>query len=107
MSVEESWALPLVEKYVTAKEWNAMAEDAAAGLPQEKLPLLVGMLMYEGDPQVIQQTLSHIPQDFRSVIKDEAPKAFKDHSRLIYGTPNPPRSTSFTGLAAALEPQIH
>jgi hypothetical protein len=51
------------------------------------------MVMYEGDPEVIQQILFEMPQDVRAVMKELASQAFAAHAERVYGSATPPRST--------------
>jgi hemerythrin-like domain-containing protein len=91
LSLEEQRILPLVEKYVTAAEWGQMAAAAGAGMTPEEVPLMLGMVMYEGDPELIALTLSQLPPGVGAVMEEVAPQAFAAHSQLIYGTATPPR----------------
>jgi hemerythrin-like domain-containing protein len=92
MGMEEEHILPIVEKTITAAEWGRMVMEEGADTPQEHLPLLFGMMMYEGDPEVIQIAVSSMPAEARPVIKDLASQAFASYSELIHGTATPPRS---------------
>jgi hemerythrin-like domain-containing protein len=92
MNVEESRILPLVEKYITASEWDTMVKDAAADVPEQTLALAFGMMLYEGDPEVVGNALSRMPEEARPIIQRAASQAFASHSERVYGTPTPPRS---------------
>jgi hemerythrin-like domain-containing protein len=93
MAVEEEYALPLIERHITAAEWQRMAADAGAGIPPEALPLAFGLVMYEADPAVIEEVLLSMPEVVRPVLKPMAAEAFANHSEAVYGTATPPRST--------------
>jgi hypothetical protein len=92
MSAEEKRILSIVEKCVTAAEWDLMVQDGAAEGPQEQLPLVFGMFMYETDPDIIQQVLLRMPAEARPAIEEVASQAFAVHSQRIHGTATPPRS---------------
>jgi hypothetical protein len=49
------------------------------------------MVMYEGDPEVIQLILSQMPPEMRAVMKEQASRAFASHSERVHGTATPPR----------------
>jgi hemerythrin-like domain-containing protein len=91
MAIEEARILPLAEQYVMQSEWDAMAESAAAGL-HEDMPLVLGMIMYEGDPDVIQTLLSKLAGADASALRTVAAQAFTSYAQRIYGTGVPPRS---------------
>jgi hypothetical protein len=53
------------------------------------------MLMYEGDPEVVNAAIATMPEPVRPVIRElaEADQAFAEHSRLVHGTAMSPRIT--------------
>jgi hemerythrin-like domain-containing protein len=89
---EEERALPIIEKCITTTEWGTMVQEAAAGIPQESLALVFGMMMYEGDPEVMELILSYMPPEMRPGMKDLSRQAFVSHSERVHGTATPPRS---------------
>ena len=91
MNLEEAHVLHLVEKYIRASEWDLMIEELVAEIPQEDIPLIFGMMMYEGDPDVVQTALLHMPPEIRSVMQKRASQAFASHAEQVYGTATPPR----------------
>jgi hemerythrin-like domain-containing protein len=92
MRLEEHRILPLAEKYITAAEWHAMASESGRAIPQERVPLVFGMTLYEASPEDIQKTLSELPPEVRTVLQEQGPRAFSSHSERVYGTATPPRS---------------
>jgi hemerythrin-like domain-containing protein len=93
LSNEEDRVVPLMEQHITVVEWNEMVQQGAADADPAGLTLGFGMLMYEGDPEVIDHAIANMPPAARPVIKQLARQAFADHSRLVHGTATPPRST--------------
>ncbi|MEH0986026.1 hemerythrin domain-containing protein [Micromonospora sp. CPCC 205556] len=91
LRVEEEQVLPLIEKHVTASEWDRMVAEGAGDTPVELLPLMFGLMTYEGDPEVVQKAISQMPEEARPVIAGVAAQAFAAHSQIIHGTPTPPR----------------
>lgn len=94
LGAEEEYVLPLIEKHITADEWDAMAAEAVTGLPQDKMPLIFGLLMYDGTPEEIEDTLVNIPEQGRAAFAEMAPKLFAQYAEGIYGTPTPPREST-------------
>ncbi len=94
---EERHVVPLLEQHISAAEWDALVQKGAADADPAQLPLLFGMLMYEGDPEIIERALAAMPSDVRPVIATLAPQTFAEHSRAVHGTPTPPRSTELLG----------
>jgi iron-sulfur cluster repair protein YtfE (RIC family) len=93
LSMEEQRVVPIMERYITAADWNRVVETEVADADPEGLPLAFGMLIYEGDPEVIDKVISNMPPEVRSVIRELATQAFALHSELVHGTATPPRST--------------
>jgi hemerythrin-like domain-containing protein len=93
MNVEEQRILPLAEKYVTAAEWHAMAGASGAEMPSEKISLIFGMTLYEADTEVMENTLSSLPSDVRTMFDERGPRDFAVYSQRIHGTPAPRRSS--------------
>jgi hypothetical protein len=93
LGMEEERILPIAAKYMTAAEWDSLAQTATAGISPEDLAVIFGMMMYEGDPEVMQGILAKLPPQTGLALKTVAPQAFALHSQRIYGTATPPRST--------------
>ncbi|MEV8403814.1 hemerythrin domain-containing protein [Streptomyces niveus] len=91
MTMEEQEILPLAEKFVTAAEWDKLGEHGLAATPKKALPLSLGMMMYEGDPDVIKEILSHAPLVARLIMPIVAPRIYASQAKRVYGTPTPPR----------------
>jgi hypothetical protein len=70
-----------------------MAESGRA-IPQDRLPLVFGMTLYEANPEVMQKTLAELPPEVRSVLQEQGQRAFASHSERVYGTATPPRSSA-------------
>jgi hemerythrin-like domain-containing protein len=91
LAVEEDQALPLIERYVTAAEWEAMVAEGAAGAAPEQLPLMFGLMLYEADPELLDIVLAQMPPEMRSALTEQAAQAFGDHAQRVHGTRTPPR----------------
>jgi hemerythrin-like domain-containing protein len=96
LSMEEERVLPLIEKYVTAAEWDRMGQDAVAGIPLESLALMFGMTIYEAEPAVIEKVLSNLPEEARPQMLESGRQAFAAYSERVHRTATPPRSTSLS-----------
>jgi hypothetical protein len=92
LSAEEDRVVPLMEQYITVAEWHAPMESELAADPAQ-FALIVGLLIYEGDPHSIDQYVAAMPADARPGIRQLAAKTFADHSQRVHGAATPPRST--------------
>ena len=84
MQLEERLILPVIERHIFASEWREMVEDGATKIPAEVVPLLLGMLMYEGGSDAV-------PREVRVLLTDEAPRAYAAHCERVHGTSTPPQ----------------
>jgi hemerythrin-like domain-containing protein len=91
MALEEDQALPLIAEYITAAEWGAMVQEGGADVPQETMPMMFGMMMYEGDPEVVRLALSMMPPEVQGVMGDLAKQAYATHCEQVHGTSSPAR----------------
>ncbi len=89
---EEDRVVPLMEQHITAAEWNEIVQQGVADVDPADFPLGFGMLMYEGDPEVIDQAIANLPAEARPVVKQLAARVFAEHSEVVHGTATPPRS---------------
>lgn len=85
LGLEESEILPLAEKYVTADEWNQLAEHGFAKSAKKTLPLTFGMAMYGADPDLIKSLLAQAPPPLFGH------RLYASRAKRIHGTPTPPR----------------
>jgi hypothetical protein len=92
MRLEEERAVPLMEKFITAAEWSRMVQAGTAGIDLGDLTLGFGMLMYEGEPEVVDLAIAALPPETHAVIRQRAARAFASHSERVHGTATPPRS---------------
>jgi hypothetical protein len=92
LAAEDEQAVPLIAQYITAAEWGEMVAASAVGIEPEQMPLLFGMMMYEGDPEVIREAIDHMPPEVRPVMAELAAGAFARHAELVHGTPAPATS---------------
>lgn len=97
MNVEEQYVVPLIEDHVTLAEWNRLLQAGVANVDPSGMPLEFGMMMYEGDPDIVQATISTMPDELRSVIEQIASEAFASHAELVHGTATPPRGIDQSG----------
>lgn len=88
LRAEEQHVLPLAEQHVTPAEWGRLAQEVKK-LPVRVLPIAFGMLMYEGDPEVVRLILAEAPAVPRLLLPHLAPRAYARYARRVHGTPTP------------------
>ena len=89
LDAEERDILPLAALHLTSAEWAAIGENGATAVPRTKLPLLFGMLMFEGDPDVIRHMLASAPPLARALLPLIAPRAYAHYCGRVHGTRTP------------------
>ncbi|MFJ6120322.1 hemerythrin domain-containing protein [Streptomyces sp. NPDC092129] len=96
MAVEERDVLPLAEKHITAAEWKGLGDHGRDVFAKKEFPLCFGLMMYEGDPEVVKSVLEDAPLPVRVLVPRIAPRVFASHSKRVHGTATPPRATTRT-----------
>ncbi|MEV6904849.1 hemerythrin domain-containing protein [Amycolatopsis sp. NPDC051372] len=94
LGAEEDYVLPLIERHITAAEWDTMVARGAAELPAEKLPLVLGIMMYEGDPGAVEDALGNLPAEARDTVAELAPRLYADLAETLHGTRTPPKEST-------------
>ena len=74
---------------------------AELGSPSDAL-LVLGMSMYEGDDDIIDNIVFRMPDAIRADIRDTAAMAYAEHAQRIHGTTTPRRSAE---IRRAIGPQ--
>jgi hypothetical protein len=67
-------------------ELIAQELDVAA-IPKPRLPMVFGMLMAEGEPEVLRAMIGHAPLLPRLVVPRIAPRAYGRYTRQVQGVP--------------------
>ncbi|MFI6759227.1 hemerythrin domain-containing protein [Micromonospora sp. NPDC050417] len=91
LDTEEANLLSLIDKHLTAAEWAEVAAAGMAKLPKGKLPLTIGMALYEAEPEHVQVLKDAVPAPVWFIFSRLGPRAYAKHSRRIYGTATPAR----------------
>jgi hemerythrin-like domain-containing protein len=89
LDAEETRVLPLVARCITAAEWNELGEAGRAGIPRKDMALVFGMLMYEGDPEVVKIMLAPAPLPVRVLVPRLGRRAYRKHAVAVHGTATP------------------
>jgi hypothetical protein len=89
LDAEETRVLPLVARCITPAEWAELGDAGRAGIPRKDMALVFGMLMYEGDPEVVALMLAPAPLPVRVLVPRLGRRAFRRHAIAVHGTPAP------------------
>jgi hemerythrin-like domain-containing protein len=86
LGMEEEHILPVAAKHVTPVEWDQIGEAAGIEVDPALHQVGLGMLMYEGDPEVVELDMARMPPEVRELMKKTAPRAYEAHSLRVHGT---------------------
>jgi hypothetical protein len=75
-------------------EQQAMVTSDADDVTPERIPLIFGLMAYDGEPDVVREAIAHMPPEIAPVMLDIAGKAFAEHSLRVHGTATPPHVTA-------------
>ncbi|MCW2877538.1 MAG: Hemerythrin cation binding protein [Sphaerisporangium sp.] len=91
LHAEETHLLPIMARHITAEEWEEFTVQGMSSIPKRLMFLGFGMMLYEGDPEVIGIELRKLPPPLRRLLPPLGRLAFRRYARRIHGTPTPPR----------------
>lgn len=89
LDAEESRVLPLVARCITPAEWAALGDAGRNGVARSDLSLVFGMMMYEGDPEVVATMLAPAPLPVRLLVPRLGRRAYRRHALAVHGTATP------------------
>jgi hypothetical protein len=89
LDAEETRVLPLVARCITPQEWLALGEAGRGGIPRRSMALVFGMLMHDGDREVVRLMLAPAPLPVRVLVPRLGRRAYRKHAVRIHGTPTP------------------
>jgi hemerythrin-like domain-containing protein len=89
MDAEEERLLPIAARTVSQEEWEAMGAAARAGTPRSQSLLVLGMIVQDGDPEVVGLMLSSAPAPVRWLLPRLARRRYARHARAVHGTATP------------------
>lgn len=90
MDAEEERLLPIAARAITQGEWDAVGEAAKSGTPKAQMMLVLGMIVYDGDPELVDTLLlAGAPKPVRWLLPRLGRRAYRRHARAVYGTPTP------------------
>jgi hemerythrin superfamily protein len=83
LAEEEEQLLPLAARWLTQEEWDEIGEEGMAGVPRKQLTAVFGMIMKDGDPDVVRTMLSHVPPPVRVLLPRMAPRSYARYARRL------------------------
>jgi len=85
MQAEEQHVLPIATRTVTQAEWDALGERGVKGIPLSKGPLIFGIFMEVGDPEVVADELAKAPAPVRLLLRLTARRAWRRYRTRLFG----------------------
>jgi len=91
LDTEETRVLPLMAQHITPQEWDEFTERGMEAIPKGMLLTGFGMMLYEGDPDVLALEIAKLPAPLRPILPILARRAFRQYAHRIHGTASPAR----------------
>ena len=91
LDAEETRVLPLMAEHIRPEEWEEFTERGMEAIPKGMLLAGFGMMLYEGDPDVLALEIAKLPAPLRPILPVLARRAFRKYARRIHGTATPAR----------------
>jgi hemerythrin-like domain-containing protein len=89
LDAEEERLLPIAARTVTAAEWQELGDEGVKALRKSELPLVLGMVQYEGEPDVVADIVKQTPRLIRLLVPRLSRRAFRKHALAVHGTATP------------------
>ena len=93
LDAEESHLLPIMARHITEPEWAEFTARGMESIPRKQTLLGFGMMLYEGDAEVIAILLRDVPAPVRAILPTLGKNSFRRYAMRIHGTRTPPRGT--------------
>ena len=90
LDAEEQRMLPVAAATLTPEQWEHFRAVGRSG-SIARVPLIVGMLRYEADPERFRAMMADIPAPMRGTLLWLAGRSFRRFALRVYGTATPPR----------------
>ena len=90
LDAEEQQLLPLAANTLSAQEWKHFQTIGRSGRTAD-VPLTLGLLRYDADPQFFTALMAEMPQPVRAILLRLATRSFRAHAHRVYGSGKPPR----------------
>lgn len=90
LDAEEQQLLPLAAETLSAEEWKHFQTAGRSGRIAD-VPLTLGLLRYDADPQFFTAMMAEISQPVRALLLRLATRSFRAHAHRVYGSGEPPR----------------
>ena len=68
LDAEESRLLPIMARHITEPEWAEFTARGMEAIPKKQMFLGFGMMLYEGDPEVIAIEMRSVPAPVRALL---------------------------------------
>jgi hemerythrin-like domain-containing protein len=89
LDLEEAKVLPLIDAYLSDREWKAVVAAGASSIAKPKLPLVFGMTLYDADAEMIAIMKTAIPRALWLVFAALGRRAYASHAKRVFGTSTP------------------
>lgn len=89
LEAEEERLLPIAARTVSEAEWKQLGEVGVKKIRPQQLPLALGMIQYEGDPEVVAEIIAGMPLLIRRLVPPLSRRAFRRHALAVHGTATP------------------
>ncbi|MCW2779573.1 MAG: hemerythrin protein [Marmoricola sp.] len=89
LDAEETRVLPLMAQHIRPEEWEQFAERGMESIPKGMLLTGFGMMLYEGDREVLAIEIAKLPAPLRPVLPVLGRRAFRKYARRVHGTATP------------------
>jgi hemerythrin-like domain-containing protein len=89
LDLEEAEVLPLIDTYLSEKEWRAAVAAAGPKTPKSRMPLSFGMTLYGAEDEMVALMKAAVPKPVWTIFAPIGRGAYARHAKKVYGTREP------------------
>lgn len=86
---EEAELVPLLTRCITPAEFARFVERGAEPVPASMMSVVLGMLLYEADPDAVAAAFPAVPTPLRRLLVAGANRSFRRYATTIHATATP------------------
>lgn len=90
LDLEEEKVLPLIDGYLSQREWDAVVHSGVEKIPKSKLLLIMGITLYDSDAEMRRIMSKSMPSWLWPVMARLGRRSYASHAKRVYGTATPP-----------------
>jgi iron-sulfur cluster repair protein YtfE (RIC family) len=91
LTLEEEQILPLIDQYLTDREWKQTVAASAEKVPVRRRPVMLGMILHTANDEMLTLLRDAAPRLLWLIVKPLSGRAYRVYAERVYGGAAPLR----------------